>query len=221
MSLKLDLLNSIVSVFICCNLFDTNTVNAFQDVENSRWIPKRTAIVDRLMADHPSPGYFVLPVDRTAFSINYPAWLFQIDISTVYNSSSSNSSNFVPVGNVPVKVKIIEKYLSDMHDKEIVFVGQVKLNSTHERSIKFNPEIWLNPKSMYEIRLAMPSYNFVYNDNFNIKEQRIKQHLWRSLILTYYQNNIVDPPFDYPFASTTLEVSHGMVKRLHLKYSKF
>lgn len=216
MSLKLCYLKSFVTLLVCCYFSKINVVSALQTVENSGWIPKRTAVVDRVMTGYTSPGYFVLPVDRTAFSINYPAWLVQFDISRVY---VANASNFDSVDDIQVKVKIVEKYLSDMHDKEVVFVGQVTLNSTNEASIKLNSEIWLNPKSMYEIRLAMPSYNFAYNENFNIKEQRVKRHLWRTLILTYYQNNIVDPPFDA--AKNKLEVSRGMVKRLHLKYSKF
>lgn len=213
---KLKFAKFITILLFCYNSVKSSSIDTIQGVETLRWFPKRAVIVDRLMAEHPSPGYFVLPVDRTAFSINYPVWLYQFDISKVY---VSNNGSLVPVDYVPVKVKIVEKYLSDMHDKDVVFVGQATLNSTNEVHIRLSSEILLNPKSMYEIRLAMPSYNFMYNECFNIKEQRVKRHLWRSLILTYYQNNIVNPPFNVD--SGEQEVSRGMVKRLYLKYSKF
>lgn len=169
----------------------------------------RFAVVDRSIAD-PSMGYYnILPVDRTAFSVNYPVWLQQLDISKIFINNGSC------VDTVPVKIKIVEKYLSDMRDKDVVYVGQVTLNSANETNIQFSPDISLQSKFTYEIRLAVPEMFYAYTGNLNIKEYRIKRFAWRSVILTFYQNNAAEKP---PNSINEWTVSHGMVKRLHLKY---
>lgn len=174
------------------------------------WLDRnRTATIDRTIVDSTSTGYYVLPVDRTALSVNYPVWLQQIDISKIFINNGSS------VDNVPVKVKIVEKYLSDMRDKDVLFVGYVTLNSENETIIKFSPEIALKPKFMYEIRLAVPEIYYAYDGNLNNKEYRIKRFAWRSVIMTFYQNNAAENP---PNSKQEWSVSHGMVKRLHLKY---
>lgn len=181
--------------------------------------PNRTAVVNRVIFDSPSIGYAVLPVDRTAFSINYSAWLYQFDISKIFVLDD------IPVDDVPVKIKIVEKNLSDMQDKAVVFVGKIPLNSTQAAKIKLSPEIHLQPKSMYEIRLFMPAHIFVYKENLNLKEIRIQRRLWRSLIITFYQNNIVEKPIvstaEDNIDKDKQQISHGMVTKLHLKFSKY
>lgn len=180
--------------------------------------PNRTAVADRVILGSPSVAYAVLPVDRTAFSINYSAWLYQFDISKIFISDSIAD---IPVDDVPVKMKIVEKNLSDMQDKAVVFVGKIMLNSTQEAKIKLSPEIHLQPKSMYEIRLFMPTHTFMYKENLNLKEIRIQRRLWRSLIITFYQNNIAEKSTADNVDKDIQQISHGMVKRLHLKFSKY
>lgn len=172
------------------------------------WLnPNRTAVIDRSLPEPASTAYYTLPVDRSAFSVNYPVWLRQFDISKIFINNGST------VDAVPVKIKIVEKYLSDMRDKDVVFVGQVTLNSTDQAKIRILPEISLQPKFMYEIRLFLPDIFYAYNGNLNTKEYRIKRFAWRSVIMTFYQNNVAEKPPQHKGS-----ISHGMVKRLHLIY---
>lgn len=209
----------ILYFFLVC-LFYCHSTNA--NVKQNTWLyPYKSIIVNRSIADNPSPWYVILPVDRTAFSVNYRAWLHQFDISKifVYNPIKDGPDN---VANVSVKIKIMEKTLSDMQNKAEIYCGFKLLNSTDETKITIFPEVKLNPKSMYEIQIFLPSYNFIYNENLNVKEQRVKRPLWRSLIITYYQNNIVDKPLDIiPGSQDSRLISHGMVKRLYLDFPKF
>lgn len=212
MSLKLALLSIIWLILSQSDFTEANSIT------KSWWNPIRSTIIDRSLAGQDTPGsYHILSVDRTAFSVNRPISLHQFDISKIFVENSTGKS---VVDDVPVKIKIMEKYLDDMRDKAVVFVGMATLNSTNEARIQVSPEIQLTPKRMYEIRLAMPALNFLYDEPLGMQQHRIERLFWRTIVIDFYQNNVVDRPIDMA-ENSTHEVSRGMVKRLHVKYTKF
>lgn len=173
----------------------------------------KTAVIDRSLPDDGTPNYYhILPVDRTTFSVSRKVWLHRIDIAKIFGLISNEK---VPIDNVSVKVKITEKYLNDMKDKAVVFVGNVVLNSTSEARIKFSPEIVLTPEHMYEIRFLMPAQNFIYDEQLSVKGQQIKRKLWSAIRTSFYRTNIADKP------SGEEKISYGMVKRIYIKYKRF
>lgn len=186
-------------------------------INRSWWNPNRTAIIDRSLSDNGTSSYYrILPVDRTTFSLTRKVWLHQIDIAQIFTNSSNRK---VLVESLPVKVKIIEKMIHDMRDKAIVFVGNVILNSTSEARIEFSPDITLTPSNMYEVRFFMPAMNFIYDEHLSVQEFVIKRQLWSSIRTSFYRTNIVDKP---PFHNQHIDrISGGIVKRIHIKYSRF
>lgn len=181
------------------------------------WLnPIKTAVIDRSMPDDGTPSYYhILPVDRTTFSVTRKVWLYQIDIARIFSLISNEK---LPIDNVSVKVKITEKYLNDMKDKAVVFVGNVVLNSTSEAKIDFSPEIMLTPKHMYEIRFLMPAQNFIYDEHLSVKDQKIKRKLWSAIRTSFYRTNIADKP---SAGGSEEKISYGIVKRIYIKYKRF
>lgn len=188
--------------------------------ERFSWNPNRTVIVDRTISNHNSPGYFILGVDRTTFSVDRPVWLQQFDVVKVFGYDPVKE---IPVHRVPVKLKIRKLPNGDVKDKEsieTVFTGHTVLNSTHEATVNVFSKVLLKPGFVYEIRMKMPDRShFMYTDHLDIHEYKITRFFSKSIIVHFHQHNPTVRP--HSIKDSTRKVSHGLVKRLHLKYSWF
>lgn len=205
--------------------------------ERFSWNPNRTVIVDRTVdvIDHHHPhhhhhqqqqqrsGYFILGVDRTTFSVDRPLWLQQFDIVKVFGNDQTNVERHVH--RVPIKIKIRKIPEGDLKEADVietVFTGHAMLNSTHETTVHVFSKVLLKPGFLYEVRLKMPERTpLMYKDNLDIREHKITRFFSKSILVNFFQHN---PTVQRPHNSNVdvkQTVSHGMVKRLHLKYSWF
>lgn len=175
---------------------------------------KRRYVLDRSAPNYISPGYYILPIDRTTFSVSHPVYLDQFDVSRIFLYDPTEE---VYVNRVPVQFKFVEIYRSNFHDKATLLAGRMLLNSTYDSSFKFSSDLKLDPSFLYEIRLEMPSnMNLMYNEYLKVREFTIKRPFGRSVEINLYQyNSDVKPP---NVTDTRRKVSQGMVKRLHFKY---
>lgn len=188
--------------------------------ERLSWNPNRTAIVDRTVDCHRSPGFFTLGLDRTSFSVDRAVWLQQFDIVKVYGYDPNAE---IPVRRIPIRIKIrkIPQDDSQEADKiETVFTGHTVVNSTHEATVNVFSKVLLQPGFVYEIRLKMPDHeHFMYTDCLDIHEHKITRFFSKSILVQFQQGNPSVRP--HSLGQTHRKVSRGMVKRLHLKYSWF
>lgn len=188
--------------------------------ERFSWNPNRTIIMDRTLTNHNSPGFFILGVDRTTFSVDRPVWLQQFDVVKVFGYDPVKE---IPVHRVPVKIKIRKLPDGDVKDKhsiETVFTGHSVLNSTHEATVNVFSKVLLKPGFVYEIRMKMPENgHFMYNDYLDIHDHKITRFFSKSIIVHFHQHNPTVRP--HSIKDSTRKVSHGLVNRLHLKYSWF
>lgn len=212
-------------IFVCvCSgiLLANNGIVETALNERFSWNPNRTVIVDRTAVSgppHQSPGYFILGVDRTTFSVDRPLWLQQFDIVKIFADDPTTQRH---VHRIPVKIKIRKIPEGDVKDGdaiETVFTGHAHLNSTHETVINVFSKVLLKPQFLYEIRLKMPERaHFIYNDYLDIREHKISRFFSKSILVNFYQHN---PTVHHSRDDVKRTVSHGMVKRLHFKYSWF
>lgn len=205
--------------------------------ERFSWNPNRTVVVDRTVAvadhhnhhhhhqhHHHSSGYGILGVDRTTFSVDRPLWLQQFDIVKVFANDPTNERH---VHRIPVKIKIRKIPEGDLKEADVietVFTGQALLNSTHETTVNVFSKVLLKPAFLYEIRLKMPERShLMYKDFLDIREHKITRFFSKSILVNFYQHNptVVRPSTSNRDTDVRRPVSHGMVKRLHLKYSWF
>lgn len=182
--------------------------------------PRHTVVIDRFVPNHDSPGYYILPLDKTAFSVDKPLWLHQFDIAKVYLYDAAKE---IPVDNVPVRmrfVKIANQTFPNDNPAEVIFIGRTILNSTHEGTVKVPAKVPLHPGFTYEIRLKMPEkMHLMYNDFLDIREYKINRFFGKSITVNFYHHN---PSVKVPNAvDKQRQVSRGLVKKLHLKYSWF
>lgn len=195
------------------------------------WNPNRTVIIDRTVDvsdqhhhhhhHHQLSGYFILGVDRTTFSVDRPLWLQQFDIVKVFANDPPNERQ---VHRIPIKIKIRKIPEGDLKEGDVietVYTGQAHLNSTHDTTVNVFSKVLLKPGFLYEIRLKMPERtHFMYKDCLDIREHKITRFFSKSILVNFYQHNpTVRSHNNRDDVKQT--VSHGMVKRLHLKYSWF
>lgn len=200
--------------------------------------PNRTVIVDRTVVanDHEHhhhhhhhhnshQGYSILSVDRTTFSVDRPLWLQQFDIVKVFANDPANERH---VHRIPVKIKIRKIPESDLKEADIietVFTGQALLNSTHETTVNVFSKVLLKPGFLYEIRVKIPERtHLLYKDFLDIREHKITRFFSKSILVNFYQHNptvMRSTSNNHRDGDVKRPVSHGMVKRLHFKYSWF
>lgn len=183
------------------------------------WSRLQTWNLDRSVSQFASPGYYVLPTDKTGFSVSHPLWLEQFDVSKIYVYDPIKE---IISDNVTVKFEIVEILKEDSHET-IIFKGQTVLNSTYEAKVNTkhsNTGIQLKPGYTYEIQLEIPQgKQLMYNEFLEIKEFSKRRFLHNFIYLRFYQvNPDSKPPTE---GDTNRKLSHGLVKRLHLKYSMF
>lgn len=186
--------------------------------ERFAWNPNRTMIIDRTSDDTDSAGYFILPLDRTAFTVDRPVWLQQFDITKVF---AYDPMQEIAVHRVPVKVRI--RKIADINDKsthETVFIGHTVLNSTHEAKVNVFSKVMLKPDFVYEIRVKMPEKtHLMYSEHLDTRGYEISRFFSKTIHLTFHQHNPNHKPAH--IRDTRRHISQGMVKRLHVKYSWF
>lgn len=198
--------------------------------ERFSWNPNRTVIVDRTVAvsehhhrhqHHHHHGYFILGVDRTTFSVDRPLWLQQFDIVKVFANDPVNRH----VHRIPVKIKIRKIPEGDLKEADVietVFTGHALLNSTHDTTVNVFSKVLLKPGFLYEIRLKMPERtHLMYKEYLDIREHKITRFFSKSILVNFYQHNPTIRSQSSNRDDVKQTVSHGMVKRLHLKYSWF
>lgn len=211
MQLKFVYLLSAV-VLMCCSFCEAVQIGF-------PWNRFRTWDLDRSVSQFASPGYYVQPVDKTGFSVSQPLWLEQFDVSKIYVYDPIKE---IISDNVTVKFKIIEIFKEDSHEK-IIFKGQTVLNSTYEANVNTKHSdtgIQLKPGYTYEIQLEIPQEKqLMYNEFLEIKEFNKRRFLHNFIYIRFYQvNPDSKPPTE---GDTNRKLSHGLVKRLYLKYTMF
>lgn len=187
--------------------------------ERFAWNPNRTIVIDRTAADGiNSAGYYILPIDRTAFTVDRPVWLQQFDIAKVF---AYDPNHKIAVHRVPVTVRI--RKMTDLKDKstyETVFLAHTTLNSTHEAKVNVFSAVMLKPNFVYEIRVKMPEkVHFMHNDQLETRGYEISRFFSKTIHLIFHQHNSNHKPGH--IRDSRRQVSQGMVKRLHVKYSWF
>lgn len=189
--------------------------------ERFGWNPRHMVIVDRSVPNQESSGYFILPIDKTAFTVDKIVWLYEFDIAKVFLYDPIKE---IPVENVPVRVKFVKianhSLTNETTKAEVVFVGRAILNSAHETTVKVLAKVPLHPGFVYEIRLKMPDkIHFMYKEYFDIKDYKINRFFGKSITVGFLQHNPIHRPPNP--ADNRRKVSNGLVKKLHLKYSWF
>lgn len=210
MASKLDLLSVFVSILLCGNF-----------CEAAFWNPIRSTIIDRTLPASngtKSTDFHMLPVDRTTFIISKELWLHQIDLAKIFISNGNKTTNITD--NVSVKAKIVQMSKNDRTLIATVYAGDVNLNSMDETKIVFKNDILLQRENLYEIRLFMPALNFVYSENLSVANYKIRRAFWRSIVLSFFPSNVIDTTANGAEINEK-NISVGLVKRLHVKYTKF
>lgn len=207
------LLCFISAVVLFCSGFSSAEDSLNQLVEPKFfWNINRTVLLDRAVNYYESPGYYLLPVDRTAFSVDHYVYFDQFNLSKVFLYHKSKEE---AIEDVAVNYQIVE--IKDQVEN-ILHVGRIKLSSKHVSSAVF-PTIVLKPYVMYEIRLELPKdFVLMYLDNLEIKQYTLFK-LFRLLHVKFYQHNADEKPDG--IEGTSRKVSHGLVRHLHLKYHWF
>lgn len=174
-------------------------------------------LLDRSAPNYISPGYYLLPIDRTTFSVSRPIYLEQFDVSKIYLYDPVQE---VHINRVPIQFKLVEIYRTNFKDKATILAGTMILNSTMDAKIKFSSNLILDPYFLYEIRLEMPkNMTLMYNEFLKIQEYTIKRPFGRSIEINLYQyNSDVRPP---NVIDSRRKVSQGMVKRLYFRFRIF
>lgn len=190
--------------------------------EGSWWNPTRSKTFDRSLppVNGTKPEIFqILPVDRTTFLPTNELWLHQIDMTKIFTAQGNRTST--SAADVTVKVKIVQMQKSNRELLATVFVGTVNLNSVNEAKITFKDDILLKSENMYEIRLFMPALHFVYSENLSTAPIKIRRIFGRSIVLSFFPSNVLDTTWNGKMSENDPSVSVGLVKRLHVKYTKF
>lgn len=186
--------------------------------ETLPWYQFQTWNLDRSVSQCISPGYFVLSVDKTAFSVNHPLWLEQFDVSKIFNYDPVKE---IISENVTVKYEIVE-ILKEVAHEEIIFKGEIILNSTYEAEAKTQFSgmgISLKPGYTYEIQVEIPEgKQLMYFEDLEIKEFDKRRFLQKSIHVKFHQANLDSKPPTEGYK--TRKLSQGIVKQLHLKYAK-
>lgn len=193
---------------------------ATQMNERFGWNPRRSIVINRFAPNNESPGYFLLPLDKTAFTVDRPVWLHEFDIAKVFLYDPVDEK---PVHNVPVKVKFVKianHSLASNVPAEVIFVGRAILNSTHETRVKVPAKVPLHPGFTYEIRLKMPEkVHLMYNEFLDVREYKINRFFGKTITVSFFLHNpIINPPNG---TDHRRKISHGLVTRIHFIYSWF
>lgn len=174
----------------------------------------RTVILDRHVRGFKSPGYYIQPVDITAFSVTQAIWLKQFDISKIFVYDDDPAKE-EPIDHVRVNFKIIQRLKGNPEVQREIFTGNTVLSSNEEASVQLN--ILLKADFFYEIRIEMPeNLQLMYRDFLEVREFVIKR--WginRTIFVTFHQRNkSIKPP---AIQDERLKNSQGIVSRLYLK----
>lgn len=207
MESKLQLLSVFTLILFCGNFCGAS----------SWWNPVRSATIDRTIpaSNGTKPvDFHILPVDRTTFSVSKEILLHQIDMAKIFISNASQKTNIT--NDVTVKVKIVQMQINDRTFIATVYNGKIDLSSMNEAKITFKEDIPLKRDNMYEIRLFMPALNFVYSENLSTATHKIRRAFWRSIVTSFFPANV-----NFIENDNEKKISVGLVKRLHIKYTRF
>lgn len=162
------------------------------------------------------PENYMLPIDRTTFTVSQKISLNRIDIPQI----SSYSTNDFSAQNANVTVWEKDDFKSAENQTNCLRTFNATLSPVHENGIEIFPAILLVPKKVYEIQVEIPfndTFSFIYNGNHEIKEYKIKRSFFRrSIVVKFYQNNTQaeqpEPNDD------KRQLTQGVVQRFYLEY---
>lgn len=196
--------------------------SGFGEAKLPELIPNDTTVLERFTGNY---GYYILPIDRTTFSVDHAVWLMQFDISKVFGYHPTSKTN---INNVLAKVRLYEINKKDGNDdndetveeKKEIFFGQISLNSEHEAIVKMPRDILLKTGYEYQIQVETPEdTHLMINETFTMRTMKIHRPLAKSIQVKFHQSNPnVKPPFD---EATKRKPSNGLVRRIHLKYKTY
>lgn len=172
----------------------------------------KMAVLDRTVADAQSPGYYLQPIDITAFSVSRSIWLKQFDMSRVFVYDPVREKQ---IDYVRVNFRIIQSVKSNPASNRTIFTGNTVLSSNERSSVNLN--LHLKSDFNYEIHVDMPNnlqlmyFNFLEIREFEVASRAI---LSRPTYVTFTQRNkSIRPP---AIGNDNLKHSQGIVARLHL-----
>lgn len=198
------------AVVLFCSGFTSTEASVIGDVFYN---PNRTVVLDRSVDTYAKPGYYLLPVDRTTFTVDRYLWLHQFNLSKVYIYHAEKEE---PIDVIPVKYQIVR---IQNRSEEVLLAGKTKISSNYVASVKFH-DILLKPDYYYEIRVELPEkVVLMYIDNLEIKEYYLRR-FYKPIQVKFYQHNAADKPPPGVEGGKRL-LSHGLVKQLYLKYRFF
>lgn len=173
---------------------------------------KRTAVLDRTV-NIKSPGYYVQPIDITAFSVSQSIWLKQFDMPKIFLYDPDIEK---PIDCVRVNFKIFEQPKSNSSEVKLIFFGNTMMSSKAETIVKLN--IQLRSRYEYQIHVEMPKdLQLMYLNFLEIRQFQIKRFFRRSIFVDFYQRNkSIRPP---AIKDDRRRNTQGIVKRIHLKKS--
>lgn len=197
-----------VSVIV---LLSNGFCEAFSGDSEKFWPSKRLVILDRTVDGFKSPGYYMLPEDKTTFSVSRAIWLKQFDISKIFVYDPTKE---VPIDHVRVNFKIVQLLKTDPTRQREIFSGNTALSSTHEANVQLN--ILLKPDFDYEIRIEMPeNLQLMYTNFLEIREFKINKWFGRSIYVNFYQHNSGEKP--PVIEDDKRKKSQGIVNRIYLR----
>lgn len=129
--------------------------------------PGGTTVVDHFIPDYHLPGFSIPPVDGTAFSINYLAWLYEFDIANIFLDDAL-------VQNVPVKNENRGKRIV-VHEKQGASVCWRKEIEFHAKS---ENKTFIGNFTQFKVNVSyifMPEDIYFYKGILNVKEIRVKR----------------------------------------------
>lgn len=174
----------------------------------------KTNIIERLVKIK-SPGFYILPVDRTAFSVTHPVWLHQFDISRIYEYDLTE----IALYSVPVTFKILQGSRFDMRFNQTLFEGKTVLTSEQETMVKIPNGIQLNRGGVYEIRLELPEDIYLFHkETLGVQRYEIRNYFDYNFHVKFYPFNAY---FEKPQVSHDNHTrAYGIVTRLYLNFDK-
>lgn len=159
------------------------------------------------------PENYMLPIDRTTFTVSKKVSLNRIDIPHI----SSHSTGDLSDQNANVTVWEKDDFKSADNQTICIRMFNATLSSAHESVIEILPAIPLIPKKVYEIQVEIPhndTFSFMYKGYHEIKEYRIKRSFFRrSIVVKFYQNNTQTEPID-----VKRQLTQGVIQRFYLEY---
>lgn len=175
-----------VALLLCCSFISA--------------APHNGIVLDRSLKN---TSLHYIPIDDCcSFIVDRPAMLIQMDLPKVFGPNKENI-----IDRVPFQLTIREVSLNaiENHDKVVLNV-QGSFGSIHESKIRPKESIPLRPDFEYIVAVNTLKNTLTYNDNLTINE-----FIGETNTVNFYQYNVPKKN-----DKQTLEISQGMVKRLHL-----